>query len=230
MQKWLEAKIEKYRDNFIQAGNLKKLALHGTTILALKYHGGVVMAGDMRMCGEIQIISDHFEKIFQINGGDSLIAVSGVTAIALQTIKFLNLEIEYYEKMEETTLSFEGKANLLGQIIGKFLPLVMNGLVVIPILASRNKIYAFGPLGSKWAVDYHITGSGSPFTTVGLKKACQQELTRDEAVKIALETLKDAAGANQHTGPGVVVYTIEDKISKLSEQEMQQIAGGDSHE
>lgn len=222
--------IEEYVRNFAnKTGDRPKVnPLSGTTVLALKYKDGTVIAGDMRMCkGPMEISSETFEKIFQINNGNVLIAVAGTVAIALQVIKSLNLEIEYYEKIEETELSFEAKANLLSQILTKLFPLAANGIGVSPILASKSKIYAYDELGAKWEVNCQIVGSGAPFTVTDFKRAWHEGLTRNEAVKIAVETLKKANEVNPFTGPDMVIYVIEDSAVKLSKEEVKKIIGGD---
>ena len=218
--------LEEYVKNFANIGELKINKLSGTTVLSLKYKNGVVMAGDMRMCkGPMEISSENFEKIFQIKGG-ALVAVAGTTAIALQVIKSLNLEIEYFKKVEEAELSFEGKANLLSKILAKLFPLTKSGISVLPILACKDKIYAFDELGARWKVDYQAVGAGASFIVANLGEKWKTELTREESIKIAVNSLARAAKINPFTGPSIIVYTIEDNVFRLLDKDIKQIMGG----
>ena len=187
------------------------------------------MAGDMRMCmGQMEISSETFEKVFEIDG-KTLIAIAGTASIALQAIEFLKTEIEYYEKIEESELSFEAKANLLGQILSKLMPLAAQGIVFLPILASKDKIYAFDGLGMSFERNCYACGSGQPFVIGNMEKDWKENLTKAEAVKMAVEALDMANAKNPHTGPNKAVYVVEDEIEKLTETEIKQIMGGEKH-
>lgn len=223
-------KIDEFVKNLLNIKPDAKIlenALHGTTIVAVKYKGGVVMAGDMRMCmGQMEISSETFEKVFRVDG-KTLIAIAGTASIALQAIEFLKTEIEYYEKIEESELSFEAKANLLSKILNKLAPLGAQGIVFLPILASKDKIYAFDGLGMSFERNCYACGSGESFVIAGMEKAWKENLTKEEAVKIVVDALDMAAAKNLQTGLNKAIYIVENEIKKLTEAEIKQARGGD---
>src|SRR6185295_18167192 len=107
---------------------------HGTTVLALRYRDGIVMAGDRQASEGYQVASRRIEKIFK---SDDLsgIGIAGAAGPAMEMAKLFQTELEHYEKVEGDNLSLEGKANKLGQMIRMNLQAAMMGLTVVPIFA-----------------------------------------------------------------------------------------------
>ena len=205
----LEKEIQEYVRSF--AGLSKQSVkerdiLHGTTILALKYKNGVVVAGDCRMCFNPTLIgSENFKKLFKIDE-DSVIAVAGSVAPAMELIRFLRAEVDIYNRTQTHRLSFEGKANLVSRILAKFAPLASAGIVVLPIYASRNKIYGYDYLGARYEVKYLAVGSGSQQALTYLDSNWNEELSKFQAVKIAVAALNLAYQRNPQTGKVKLVY------------------------
>jgi proteasome beta subunit len=114
------------------------------------------------------------------------------------------------------------------------LPAAMQGLVVVPVFAgfdtARNvgRIFKYDVTGGRYEEDdYHATGSGGKDARSSLKKRYRDGLARDEAVKIAIEALFDAADEDVGTGgpdlmrgifPTIVAISAEG-MTEISEQE-----------
>ena len=88
---------------------------HGTTVLAIKYEKGVVIAGDRRATEGYQVAERRMEKVFKTDS-HSAIAIAGAAGPCLEMTKLFSIELEHYEKLDGLPLSCEGKANRLGQI------------------------------------------------------------------------------------------------------------------
>ncbi|MDC4224932.1 MAG: proteasome subunit beta [Candidatus Manganitrophus sp.] len=110
---------------------------HGTTVLALRYADGIVMAGD-RMATEGYAVSER--RIEKVHNADkySAIAIAGAAGPCLEMTRLFRIELEHYEKLEGAELSMDGKANKLAQMIKGNLPMAVQGLVVIPIYAGYD--------------------------------------------------------------------------------------------
>ena len=104
---------------------------HGTTIVALRYDEGVVVAGDRRATEGNMIAHRSIEKVFPADR-HSAVAIAGAAGTAIEMVRLFQTQLEHYEKVEGTRLSLEGKANQLGQMVSANLPMAMQGLVVIP--------------------------------------------------------------------------------------------------
>ena len=179
---------------------------HATTVLGLRYADGVVMAGDRRATAGNLIADAKMRKVFPADDY-SAIGIAGAAGQAVELVKLFQLELEHYEKITGDRLSLEGKANRLAQMIRSNFPMAMQGLVVVPLFGGfdqrqgRGRIYYYDATGGRWEErDYQTTGSGGLPAKNSLKKRWREGLTREEAVRFAVEALLDAAEDDAATG------------------------------
>ena len=187
---------------------------HGTTVLALRYHDGVIMAGDRQATAGYQIASRRIEKIFKTDDLSGM-GIAGAAGPAMEMAKLFQTELEHYEKVEGDSLSLEGKANKLGMMIRMNLPAAMQGLVVVPIFAGYDekagvgRIFKYDVTGGRYEEkDYEAQGSGSQYARDSLKKLWRRGIPRDEALRIGLEALIDAADEDVGTGGPDMIRSI----------------------
>jgi proteasome beta subunit len=179
---------------------------HGTTVLALRYRDGVVMAGDRQASEGYQVASRRIDKIFK---SDDLsgVGIAGAAGPAMEMARLFQTELEHYEKVEGENLSLDGKANKLGQMIRMNLPMAMQGLVVVPIFAGFDeragvgRLFKYDVTGGRYEeTDYFAQGSGGKDARDSLKKRFKRGMSKDEAVRVAIEALMDAADEDLGTG------------------------------
>ena len=89
---------------------------HGTTIVALKYPGGVVMAGDRRSTQGNMIAGRDVQKVY-ITDDYTVTGIAGTAAIAVEFARLYAVELEHYEKLEGVALTFAGKVNRLATMV-----------------------------------------------------------------------------------------------------------------
>ncbi|QKE84771.1 proteasome subunit beta [Arthrobacter sp. NEB 688] len=181
-------------------------APHGTTIVSVTYAGGVVMAGDRRATMGNIIANRDMEKVFATDEF-SLVGIAGTAGLAIELVRLFQVELEHYEKIEGTLMSLEGKANRLASMIRGNLGMAMQGLSVVPMFAGydleqqRGRIFSYDVTGGCYEEqDHHSVGSGSLFARGALKKLYRRGLTPEQAVRVAVETLYDAADDDSATG------------------------------
>ena len=114
-------------------------APHGTTIVALEFAGGVIMAGDRRSTMGNLIANRDMEKVFAADEY-AVVGIAGTAGLAIELVKLYQVELEHYEKIEGTLMSVEGKANRLANMIRGQLGLAMQGLAVVPIFAGYDAV------------------------------------------------------------------------------------------
>lgn len=199
-------------------------APEGTTVLALRFADGVIMAGDRRATEGFQIAHRSIEKVFEADS-HSAVGIAGAAGPAVEMVRLFQTELEHYEKVEGERLTLEGKANKLSQMIRANLPAAMQGLVVVPIFAgydegrAEGRIFKYDVTGGRYEEDdYHATGSGGKDARGSLKKRFRPDLTRDEAVKIAIEALFDAADEDVGTGGPDLMRSIFPTVVSISAQ------------
>lgn len=180
-------------------------APHATTIVALTYPGGIVMAGDRRATMGSQISHRRMEKVFAADAF-SAIGIAGTAGLALELVRLFQLELEHFEKIEGTLLSLEGKANRLATMVRGNLPLALQGIAAIPLFGGYDqavgtgRIFSYDVVGGRYEErDYHAVGSGGVYARSSLKKLWQSEAGAEEAVRTALHALIDAADDDSAT-------------------------------
>ncbi|WP_395155560.1 proteasome subunit beta [Ilumatobacter sp.] len=179
---------------------------HATTCVALKYEGGVVMAGDRRATSGNIISHRSMEKVVQADR-HSAVAIAGAAGPAMEMVKMFQLQLEHYEKVEGSSLSLEGKANQLSAMVRGNLPAAMQGMVVVPIFAGYDvrrevgRLWDFDATGGRYEERNHVsTGSGSVHASTVMKVGFRDGLSRDDAIQLACRSLWEASDADSATG------------------------------
>ncbi|GAA2308007.1 proteasome subunit beta [Streptomyces violaceusniger] len=213
-------------------------APHGTTIVAVTFAGGVVLAGDRRATMGNVIAQRDIEKVFPADEF-SAVGIAGTAGIAVEMVKLFQLELEHFEKVEGTVLSLEGKANRLSTMIRGNLGMAMQGLAVVPLFAGwdvdreKGRIFSYDVTGGRSEErGFAATGSGSMFARGALKKLYREDATEEQAATTVLQALYDAADDDSATGgPDLArrIYPIitsltEDGFKRFSEDEVSELA------
>ena len=181
-------------------------APHGTTIVAITFDGGVLMAGDRRATMGNIIANREMEKVFAADEF-STVGIAGTAGLAIELVRLCQVEWEHYEKIEGTLMSLEGKANRLASMIRGNLGMAMQGLSVVPMFTGYDvdlrlgRIFSYDVTGGCYEEhDHHSVGSGSLFARGAMKKLFRRGMTGEEALRVAVEALWDAADDDSATG------------------------------
>ena len=208
----------------------------GTTIVALRYAGGVIVAGDRRATAGNIIARGDMRKVFPADDW-SAIAIAGAAGPAMELARVFSIELEHYEKVEGDPLSLEGKANKLAGMVRGNLGLAMQGIVVVPLFAgveantNQGSIFEYDPIGGQYrAADHAASGSGSMIAKQTLKRFVDPDADVETATRLAVEALFDAAEDDSATGgPDLVrrIYPIVSVIDMTgySELDEETVAG-----
>ncbi len=179
---------------------------HATTCVALRYADGVVMAGDRRATSGNLISHRSMEKVVQADHYSG-VAIAGAAGPAMEMIRLFQLQLEHYEKVEGTSLSLEGKANQLSQMIRNNLPAAMQGMAVVPIFAGfdlsrgEGRLFEFDVTGGRYEETQHAsTGSGSLHAGTVVKLGFQQGMDAGDVTDLAIHALFEAADEDSATG------------------------------
>jgi len=187
-------------------GTLGPEITHGTTIVAVRYDRGVVMAGDRRATAGTLIASRRIEKVFPADDFSG-VAIAGAAGPAVELVRLFQVQLEHYEKIEGAPLSLEGKANQLAGLVRANLPAAMQGFVVVPLFAGfderrdRGRVFSYDATGGKYEeADFQATGSGGIHARNWIKSQWEEGMTREAAVDLALRALFAAADEDSATG------------------------------
>ncbi|GGW05390.1 proteasome subunit beta [Streptomyces narbonensis] len=211
-------------------------APHGTTIVAVTFDGGVVLAGDRRATMGNMIAQRDMEKVFPADEY-SAVAIAGTAGLAVEMVKLFQLELEHFEKVEGATLSLEGKANRLSTMIRGNLGMAMQGLAVVPLFAGwdegkgKGRIFSYDVTGGRSEEQgYAATGSGSIFARGSMKKLYSADLTEQQATTLVVQALYDAADDDSATGGPDMARRIFPLITVITEEGFRRLTEAESSE
>jgi proteasome beta subunit len=195
---------------------------HGTTIAAIRYAEGVVMTGDRRATAGSSIAHRSMEKVHPADR-HSGIAIAGAAGPAMEMVSLFQLQLEHYEKVEGTALSLEGKANQLSAMVRSNLAMAMQGFVVVPLFAGFDlrrgvgRIYTYDPTGGRYEeTDFHADGSGGRDARTTIKLGWRPDLTRADAIALAVLALWQAADEDSATGGPDAVRGIYPTVATIT--------------
>jgi proteasome beta subunit len=203
-------------------GTHEGLTPHATTCVAIRHADGVVMAGDRRATSGNLISHRTMEKVMPADR-HSAVAIAGAAGPAMEMVKLYQLQLEHYEKVEGQSLSLDGKANQLSQMVRGNLPAAMQGMVVVPIFAGYDlrrrvgRLFAFDVTGGRYEEqDQVATGSGSLHAGTVIKVGYRDGMSRDDAVELVLRALFEAAEADSATGGPDLVRKIYPVVATVT--------------
>lgn len=182
--------------------NTSATITQGTTVLALKYQEGVLVAGDRRATAGNIVMYDRTDKVLELDRY-CVMAIAGVPATAFEMARVLEHSYKYYRRSQLQDLSFEGKLRALANLLKDNVPAALAGTgAVAPIFAGYDqqhdcgKIFFYDISGAGFeGVEHSVSGSGSP-TIRGILHYLNRwgttplvEMAEEEAMTLVLRLL-----------------------------------------
>ncbi len=150
------------------------------------------MAGDRRATAGYMIASRRIEKVFPADDFSG-VSIAGAAGPAIEMVKLFQVQLEHYEKVQGETLSLEGKANQLGQLVRANLPAAMQGFAVVPLFAGfdtardRGRVFSYDVTGGRYEeLDFQAQGSGSVHARNWIKAGWSEGLDADDTIGLAI--------------------------------------------
>ncbi len=144
------------------------LEVHGTTVLSLRFDGGVLNLADRRATAGNLIMYDQAEKIMALDD-TTVVAISGAFARSIEVCRFLKHSFKYYRRSVLQEMSLEGKLTEISRALAGNAPMAMQGIgLFLPIVAAYDRkkddfgVYFFDGAGARFQNgSYACAGSGS---------------------------------------------------------------------
>lgn len=185
----------------------------GTTIVALKFKDGVVIASDKRTSSYgLMVWEETTQKIHKITD-NILMGAAGSVADIQFLVKVLSSELKLKELRTKRIATAEEAANLLAAIMysNKWLPYFSEIIIVGKDLDSYS-IYSIDEIGG---VSKHpkfiATGSGMMYALGVLEANWNENLSKEEAKEIAKNAVLSAIKRDTGSGGGVDIFILTDK-------------------
>jgi proteasome beta subunit len=200
---------------------IKNRRINGTTVLALKYRDGIVIAGDRRgSYGHLH--DDVFIKVQDMENL-TFIACSGTSAYIDELEKTLKSARKYWEETIGEPIFIDGQANLLQAVLKENFErlnvmMYMLGYYAVPILAGYDpflktgRVFEFDETGGMYEKkNFVVSGSGGQSARIILDDRWEVGLEEADAVELAIRAVMRASCDN-YTSPGtlapITVYSV----------------------
>ena len=204
---------------------LKKLKT-GTTTVGIVHKDGVVLAAESKSTLGYLVSSKTAEKIVKV---DDRIAITtaGGSGDTQALARLLKAEINLYKLTRNSEITVKAAITLLANIMQsvRYYP-YMAMLIMGGVDKDGNHIYTIDPVGGLEEEKYTSTGSGSPIAYGVLEDGFREEMLKDEAVKLAVRSIRSARERDIFSGGrDIVVVTVDksgvefvnkDKIKELA--------------
>ena len=179
----------------------------GTTTIGVTAEDGVVIATDKRASLGGRFVSNkNVQKVEQIHPTAALTLVGSVGG-AQSFIRTLRAEVNLYEARRGDHMSMTALSTLAGNFArgGPF-------LAINPILGGVDEdgshVYSIDPAGGVMKDDYTITGSGLTVAYGTLEDRYEENMSLDEAQRVAAAGVKAAAERDTGSGNGLYVAKV----------------------
>ncbi len=190
----------------------------GTSTIGITFDGGVVVGADHRATMGHFIANKSVQKVFQISNSIAL-TTAGLVGHAQSLSRTLASELRLYELKRDSPMTVKGAATLTANIlVGR--PHHVQ-LLIVGADKSGSSVYSIDAAGGSIPDVYCATGSGSPYMYGVLEDQYRDNMSREDALKVAAKALlasaqRDAASGN---GMDLAVITLDDGFKLLTEEE-----------
>ncbi|MEK0344647.1 MAG: proteasome subunit beta [Nitrosopumilus sp.] len=191
------------------SNNVEEKILHGTTTVGIKAKDCVILCADMRASAGYFIANNNTMKIQKIDLHAGLTLAGGV-ADAQNIVDILRYHANLHRVEQENPIAIHSLARLCSLIFHQnrgypFMADILLGGYDVNGPALFN-VDMFGSVEEK---SYVTTGSGSPVAYGLLEEKYKENLTVEEAKKIALQAVKAAIIRNIGTGDGINIAVMD---------------------
>ena len=200
----------------------------GTTILGIVCKDGIVMAADRRATAGNLILSKNTKKAVQITDYLVTSGTGNASDIEMQK-KLISAELRLKQLKSKKRPTVKEAANLIASITYRnirnptMIPSIVGTLVAGFNEDGTSELYSIEPAGSVFQIeDYDANfGSGMPFVLGLLERQYKKDLTMEQGVELAVESLKSSTQRDSASGNGIDVFTItKDGINHVVKKEI----------
>ncbi len=184
-----------------------KMLASGTTTVGLVAGDYVVLAADKRATAGFMIASRRVKKIVKLTDY-AVMTMAGLVADAQMLADILRSEAKLYELDTGARMSVRGIAVLLSNILFSYKALPFIVQVLVGGYDVKPRLYLLDLFGSITEEKLAATGSGSPVAYGVLEQHYREDLSLDEAVKIATAAIRASTLRDAASGDGVDIAIV----------------------
>ncbi|KAJ2486651.1 Proteasome subunit beta type-5 [Coemansia sp. RSA 2050] len=192
-----------------EKNSLIKIA-HGTTTLAFKFKGGVMVATDSRATSGNVIASQTVKKVIEINPY-LLGTMAGGAADCSFWERVLGMECRLYELRNKKRISVAAASKMLANLVYRYKGMGLSmGTMVAGWDEKGPGLYYVDSEGQRIANDLFSVGSGSTFAYGILDSHYRYDMDIEEAKDVARRAIYHATHRDAYSGGIVRMYWVKE--------------------
>ena len=209
-------------DEYI-AEHIKK----GTTTCALTCKDGVVLAADTRASAGFFIADKHVMKIQKVDRHIGMTMAGGV-ADAQNLVDIMRYNANIFRLTNKEPIPIKSAARLCSNVLfnQRYFPFFVQIILAgVDSAKQEGQIYNIDLFGSMTSEKFIATGSGSPVAYGYLETEFKENLTVNDAYKIAIYAIAAAIKRNAGTGDSINAVIIDKDGYRELSKEMKKAVG-----
>ena len=173
---------------------------HGTTTLAFRYKGGVVVAVDSRASAGSYIASGSVKKVIEINPY-LLGTMAGGAADCQYWETYLGIQCRLHELRNKERISVAAASKILSNLVYSYKGMGLSmGTMICGWDKTGPAIYYVDSEGSRMKGDLFSVGSGSTFAYGVLDQGYHWDLSEEEALDLGRRSIYAATHRDAYSG------------------------------
>ena len=206
---------------------IKEHIKKGTTTCALTCKDGVVLAADTRASAGFFIADKHVMKIQKVDRHIGMTMAGGV-ADAQNLVDIMRFNANIFRLSNKEPIPIKSAARLCSNVLFNqrsfpfFVQIILAG---VDSAKQEGQIYNIDLFGSMTSEKFIATGSGSPVAYGYLETEFKENLTVNDAYKIAIYAIAAAIKRNAGTGDSIDAVIIDKDGYRELSKEMKKAVG-----
>lgn len=193
----------------------------GTTTCALTCKDGVVLAADTRASAGLFIADRHVMKIQKVDNHLGMTIAGGV-ADAQNLVDLMRYNANIFRLQNKEPMPIKSASRLVSNVLfnQRFFPYYVQLIMAGYTAKEGAQIYNIDLFGSLSTEKFISTGSGSPVAYGYLESEYKEDLSVNDAYKIAMHAIAAAIRRNAGTGDNINVVIVDnDGWRELSKEQ-----------
>ena len=199
----------------------------GTTTLGMVCRDGVVVAAEKKSTMGYLIASKESEKIIPVSDHIAM-TIAGASGDAQALARYLKAELKLFSIQNQRKISVRGAASLLSNILqgGRWTYMPYMVQLIIAGYDESPAIFSLDAIGSvEEEKKFFSTGSGSPMALGVLEDGYKENISAEEASRLAVRAIRAAIERDIGSGGKAIDVAVINKDGmKITRHELDKIA------
>ncbi|WPH04875.1 Hypothetical protein R9X50_00777200 [Acrodontium crateriforme] len=184
---------------------------HGTTTLAFRFKGGIIVATDSRATAGNWIASQTVKKVIEINPM-LLGTMAGGAADCQYWLAYLGMQCRLHELRQKRRISVAAASKILANLVYSYkgMGLSMGTMCAGVTPTEGPALYYIDSDGTRLAGNLFCVGSGQTFAYGVLDAEYKYELEDEEALELGRRSILAATHRDAYSGGYINLYHVKE--------------------